>query len=373
MKISILQENFKRALQIVSRIAGKNINLPILNNILIKATEQYITLTTTDLELGVITKIRGKIEEEGEYTVDSKVLSDYVTLLPNKKIDLYKKNKKISIECDNYNTSIKGVDSEDYPLIPKIEKKEAYNINIIDFKNALSQIIFAVSLSETKIELSGVLFNFEKDELTMAATDSYRLAEKTLTVKNKNNKDRKVIIPSKTLQEVVRIISLVNEKEVDSSSIDLYVNENQIMFSFGDTELISRLIEGQYPDYKQIIPAKYETRVRIERDELIRAIKTSSIFSRAGVNDINLDFPQGKNKTIISSISNLSGENIVELDSEVIGSDNGIVVNYKYLLDGINNIHSSSVVLEIINGNTPCILKPGNDDSYLYVVMPIKQ
>lgn len=373
MKISILQENFKKALQIVSRIAGKNVNLPILNNILIKASDKNITLTTTDLELGVISKVRGKIEKDGSFTVDSKLLSDYVTLLPNKKIDIEQNKKLINIQSDNYKTSIKGINAEDFPLIPKVSKKDSYKIKVADFKKALSQIIFAVSANETRIELSGVLFYFKGSELVVVATDSYRLAEKTIAIQSSNKEEKKVIIPSKTLQEVIRIISIISEEELGSGFIELYLSDNQIMFSIGDTELVSRLIEGQYPDYKQIIPTKHETKVKIEKDEFVRAIKTSSIFSRVGINDINLDFPQGKNKTIISSVSTQSGENIVELDSEVVGVDNGIVVNYKYLLDGINNIQSSSIELEVINSNTPCVLKPENDDSYIYIVMPIKQ
>jgi DNA polymerase III subunit beta len=373
MKISILQENFKKALQIVSRIAGKNINLPILNNILLKTLNGNIVLTTTDLELGVVSKVRGKIDKEGSFTIDSKLLLDYITLLPNRKINIEQIDKKIVIQSDNYKTAIKGTDSEDFPLIPKIEKKNSYKIKISDFKKALSQIIFAVSVNETRVELSGVLFYFKGSKLTLVATDSYRLAEKTIDIQSETNNEKKVIIPSKTLQEVVRILSIVNENELDSGVIELYLSENQIMFSVENTEIVSRLIEGQYPDYEQIIPTKHETKIKIEKDEFIRAIKTSSIFSRIGINDINLDFPGGKNKTIISSTSSQSGENIVELESEVMGIDNGIVVNYKYLLDGINNINSQVVELEVINSNTPCILKPENDDSYIYVVMPIKQ
>lgn len=375
MKISILQENFKKALQIVSRIAGKNVNLPILNNILIKSQNGNIILTTTDLEIGVTSKVRGKIEKEGSYTVDSKLLSDYISLLPNKKIDIELIDKKISIKCDNYKTTIKGMDSEDFPLIPEIDGNNTYKIKIKDFKNALSQIIFAVSTNETRVELSGVLFNFSNNKLILAATDSYRLAEKNVELNGDNSttEDKKVIIPSKTLQEVIRIISVVNDGELESGFVELCVGENQVLFSVAETKIVSKIIEGQYPDYQQIIPTKHETSIIIEKAELVRAIKTSSIFSRTGINDVNLDFPKGKNKTIISSISSQSGENIVELDSEVVGIDNSIVVNYKYLLDGINNIHSDNVELKLVNSNTPCILKPENDDSYIYIVMPIKQ
>lgn len=374
MKISILQENFKKALQIVSRIAGKNINLPILNNILIEVDDKKIELISTDLELGVVSKVRGKIEKKGRYTVDSKLISDYILLLPNKKIDIKLENKNFLIECDNYKTSIKGESAEDFPLIPEVSEENYYEINISDFKKALSQTIFAVAGSETRIELSGVLFDFSENNLILAATDSYRLAEKSIEIKNKNNQSKKVIIPAKTLQEVNRIITLIDNEEFTESIIGVCLTDNQVLFTLGDTKLVSKLIEGQYPDYKQIIPSKQETSIVIEKNELIRAIKTSSIFSRAGVNDINLDFPSGKNKVIVSSTSSHSGDNIAELEAQVRGIDNSIVVNYKYLLEGINNIPGDNILMDIINGNTPCVLRPEKqEDKYLYIVMPIKQ
>lgn len=374
MKISILQENFKKALQIVGRIAGKNINLPILNNILIEATDKKIELISTDLELGVVSKVRGKIEKKGRYTVDSKLISDYISLLPNKKIDIKLENKNFLIECDNYKTSIKGEDAEDFPLIPEVSEENYYEINISDFKKALSQTIFAVAGNETRIELSGVLFHFIGDKLILAATDSYRLAEKSIEIKNKNKQDKKVIIPAKTLQEVNRIITLIDNEEFTDSFIEVCLTDNQVLFILGDTKLVSKLIEGQYPDYEQIIPNKQETLITIEKNELVRAIKTSSIFSRAGVNDINLDFPVGKNKVIVSSTSSHSGDNIAELEAQVRGIDNSIVVNYKFLLEGINNIPGENILIDIVNGNTPCVLRPEKkEDKYLYIVMPIKQ
>jgi len=145
------------------------------------------------------------------------------------------------------------------------------------------------------------------------------------------------------------------------------------LFSFGNVELISRLIEGQYPDYKQIIPSNHETSALLSKDELVRAIKAAAIFSKSGVNDINLDFPEGKNKIVVSSTSSQVGENITNLEAMVNGKDNGVVVNYRYLLDGVNNIHEDNIRIEVINGNTPCVISGEKEKKYLYIVMPIKQ
>ncbi len=377
MKISTLQENLKVGIFIVSHIAGKNANLPILNNILIKTEEGVINLIATDLEMGIITKIRGKIEVEGEYTVNAKVLLDYVSLLPNQKVSLKKNDNSLMIQTNNYKTLIKGQESDDYPLIPIIDKNIYFKAKLKEFKNALSQVIFSVSTSENRIELSGVLFTFKGDDLILASTDSFRLSEKKIKIDTnlKTEEDIKIIVPAKTLQEVVRIISTVKDGDVNNNKTEIifYVSENQILFKIGETELISKLIEGQYPDYTQIIPKETKTKTVVSKKEFVRAIKAASIFSKTGINDVNLDLPKNKNQLIISSTSSVTGENITNLDATVEGEDNGLVVNFKFLLDGLNNINSENITLEIVDNKTPCILRSGDDDGFLYVIMPIKQ
>ena len=374
MKISTLQENLKNGLFIVSHIAGKNVNLPILNNVMIKSTQGDIELITTDLEIGIVSKVRGKIEKEGEFTIEAKILSDYISLLPNQKIDLEINKNNALIKCENYNTVIKGEGAEEYPLVPKVEKEIYFKTNINDFKKALSQVIFAVSVGETKMELSGVFFSFNKEKLIMAATDSYRLAERIINIETNTKEEKSVIIPAKALQEVIRIISaLKNEDLNENKDIVFYLSDNQILFTIGSTEIVSRLIEGQYPDYKQLIPVNHKTKAKIDRTELLRAVKAAALFSKIGINDINLDFPENKNKVIVSSASSQTGENIAELDAETNGKDNGIVVNYRYVLDGINNIDSEKIIIEVVDGNTPCVLKGENNGNYSYIIMPIKQ
>ncbi len=378
MKISSLQENLKQGLSVVSHIAGKNINLPILNNIMIDARDGNIKLIATNLEIGVVSVVRGKVEKEGSFTVDSKTITDYVALLPNKKINIEQKENNLTVEADNYKTKIIGQSAEEFPLIPEVDKETYYSAEINEFRKALSQTAFAVSANESRLELSGVLFDFSNEKLTLAATDSYRLAEKTTSVKTNSSGDenKKIIIPARTLQELIRILSAEQDgigADDGSGEIKFYLSENQILFAAGSTELVSRLIEGQYPDYKQIIPTNPKTTIIINRQELVRAVKASALFSKVGINDINLDFPQGKNKAVVSSASGQTGENITELDANVVGEDNGVVVNYRYLLDGLNNIEGENIKIEIINSNTPCILRAEKGDDYLYIIMPIKQ
>ena len=375
MKIFSLQENLKQGLFIVGHIAGKNVNLPILNNIMIKIEGGNIKMLATNLEIGIVTMVRGKIEKEGAYTVDAKIISECINLLPNKKVGLELKDGVLAVDSDNYKVKIRGQSAEEFPLIPEVDKKNYYSAPIEEFKKAVTQVMFAVSLSESRLELSGVMFNFNGAGLTLAATDSYRLAEKNIKIKTNNSEEKKIIVPAKTLQELIRILSGLQASALaaEDQGIKFYLSENQILFTCGSTELVSRLIEGQYPDYQQIIPTTSKTKAISQRAELIRAVKLASLFSKTGINDINLDFPKGKNQVVVSSVSGQTGENVTSLEAKVSGEDNGIVVNYRYLLDGLNNIDSELVRLEIVDGNTPCLLKSDKETDYLYIIMPIKQ
>lgn len=381
MKIFSLQENLKQGLALVAHVAGKNVNLPILNNVLIKAEDGKIRLLATNLEIGVISSVRGKIEREGSFTVNSKIISDCINLLPNKKTGLEQKDGVLLVDCENYQAKVNGQSAEEFPLIPEVDRRNYFSAQAEDLKSAVAQVIFATAQSETRLELSGVLFVFSGGRLTIAATDSYRLAEKKIQVKANNEEEKKIIVPAKTLQELLRILSVNLDGEVEGGSqeIKFYISDNQILFTYGSTELVSRLIEGQYPDYQQIIPAGGKTKISIDRQELIRAVKMASLFSKTGINDVNLDFPQGKNQVVVSSVSGQTGENINSLEAKVTGEDNSMVVNYRYLLEGLSNIESETVKIEVIDSNTPCLIRPdlpaqaGQNDGYLYIIMPIKQ
>jgi len=375
MKIFSLQENLKQGLALVGHVAGKNINLPILNNILLKAEQGKIRLVATNLEIGITSVVRGKIEVEGAFTANSKIISDCVNLLPNKKIGLEQRGDDLLVDGENYQAKIKGQSAEEFPLIPEVDRKNYFSVPAEAVKKAISQVIFATAISETRLELSGVLFIFAGNNLTIAATDSYRLAEKKIQIKSTSEEEKKIIIPAKTLQELLRVLSvdLGDEVEGGGQELRLYLSSNQILFTYGSAELVSRLIEGQYPDYQQIIPTSSKTKITIDRQELIRAVKLASLFSKTGINDVNLDFPVGKNQVVVSSVSGQTGENITNLAAKVTGDDNSIVVNYRYLLEGLSSIESEAIKIEVIDSNTPCLVRPEQDQDYLYIIMPIKQ
>lgn len=376
LKILGQQENLKQGMLLVGHVSGKNVNLPILNNVLIKAEQGNIKFIATNLEIGIIASVRGKIERTGAFTVNSKVISDCVNLLPGKTVCLEQKENELLVDCENYHAKIKGQSAEEFPLIPDVDRKKYYSAGAEEVKKAISQVIFAASSSETRIELSGALFIFSGTDLIITATDSYRLAEKKIKIQSNEEEYKKIIVPAKTLGELLRILSVNPDggmAEEKNAEIRFYVSENQILFACGAAELVSRLIEGQYPDYQQIIPSSGKTKSFVDRQELVRAIKMASLFSKSGVNDVNLDFPAGKNQIVASAISGQTGENITTLEARVSGQDNSIVVNYRYLLEGLNSIEKETVQIEITDSNTPCVIRPENDTNYLYIVMPIKQ
>lgn len=382
MKFSCTQENLNQVLNVVSHIAVKNANLPILSNILLKAENKNLMISATNLEIGVSTNVRGKIEVDGDFSVDARLFASYISLLPKDRVDVELIGDELKIICQKQKTKIKGQGTADFPLIPKIEKEKPYIVSSNKLKEAIYSVFFAASNSEIRPEISGVYLGFLKDKLILTATDSYRLAEcKIDYIENSKAKqpgdylDLKVIIPVKTLQEVSRILgTLRDEVSVENTdNIEIYLDESQIMFVYNGIELVSRLIEGQYPEYEQIIPASQQSKIKINTVNLIKAVKTSSLFAKSGVFDIKLDFKSNQNELLVVASSSQTGENISNLEMEKFGSGEEIVLNYKYLLDGLQNIGSDQVFFEISDTNTPCVIKPEGKIDYLYLIMPIRQ
>lgn len=382
MKLFCTQENLNRGLLISSHIASKNANLPILNNVLFKAEKGIINILATNLEIGIKCLVRGRVEKDGAITLPAKLFSDYIASLPNEKINIEIIDQNLEIKCKNFETKIRGASATEFPLIPGISKAAIYDLDVGQFREAMNQVIFAVANNEIRPEISGVLLNFDgqKKKLTVAATDSYRLAEKNLNLINgENDITREAIVPAKTMQEVLRILSVFRDVEDPelSNILKIHLAENQILFSLSNVDLISRIVEGQYPDYKQIIPTNWKTKISFNRNELIGIIKTASLFAKPGIFDITLIFNPGKNKvgeTTLSSSNAQFGENKVKLDTEIEGEENEITLNYRYLLDGLNVMATDEVFLEIISPDNPCILRPkAESPDYLYIIMPIKK
>ncbi|MCK4744900.1 DNA polymerase III subunit beta, partial [Candidatus Parcubacteria bacterium] len=274
---------------------------------------------------------------------------------------------------------------EEFPIIPKIKKDIGYIVNINNLKNAIAQVIFAAAISSPRPEINGLVFNFDSQnsELTIAATDSYRLAEKIIKLQPtaKEGADRKIIIHNKTLHELLRILNNLKNIKNEGEKVKIYLSDdNQILFAFSDDEIgvgdsiefFSRLIEGDYPEYKEIIPKDYNTKVIVNKQDLIKIIKSNSLFTQSGTNSIKMEFSVKDNQLSVFSTNAQAGENFSNLPIKIEGDKNEITLNYRYLLDGLQHIEGDDVILEIIDKNTPCLLKPIDQKDYIYIIMPIK-
>ncbi len=379
MKFSCTKENLQQALSLVSHIAVKDVNLPILSNILIQAKGGIITFRSTNLEMGVTFQLRGKVEEDGEYTVPARVLHDYVALLPNDQVDFVLDNSELKVSCGSRKTKIKGEPASDFPIIPEVEKQTQYTIPTTELLRGLQQVTFAAAMSESRPEISGTLFWFSLEEkgLIMTATDSYRLAERKIPLMDEIKEEKKIIVPVKTLQELQRTLSVM-VKEEGGDTVSLALNDNQILFNFGSLEITSRIIEGQYPDYQSIIPTQHKTQVVVMVDDFLKAVKAASLFSQAGVNDVLLQVATGGQVTVSAGNAQV-GESTTTLETSVDGPDQEVVLNYRYVVDGIQAIDATEVVINLVDSNNPVLLQPpvaaepDQPRNYQYVVMPIKQ
>lgn len=366
MKLTCIQENLSKSLAIVSRGIGKSPSLPVLANILLSTEKGRLKLQATDLEIGVTYFLGGKIEKEGKITIPAQLFLNYISNLPPTKINLEAKDKTLHISCENFEADIKGISAEEFPLIPKIEKEAVSILSAQDLKEALSKVSFAAALEEARPEISGVYMNISQN-LRLAATDSFRLTEKIIKIKQPAKESIEVIVPSRTIQELTRIIS------EEAKEVSILVSENQIAFRLDDCELVSRLVEGKYPDYKQIIPKEYTCQAILDTADFQSSIRTASLFSKTGVFDIKMEFKPKQNEVIVTSESGQVGSNVAKLKGKVKGKAEKVTFNYRYLLDGLDHITSSQVLLGATGDATPAAIKPIDEKDYTYIVMPIKQ
>lgn len=380
MKFSCTQENLIQGLAAVSHIATKNVNLPILNNVLIKVEDKSIQLATTNLEIAVTVQVRGKVDEPGECTLPSRLLADYVGLLTGDRVDLAADGEAATVSSGSSRTKIKGLPSSEFPLIPKVSRDSSFRVLVGDFRRAVSRVIFAVSPNESRPEISGVLLRFSPDgpngTLIFAATDSYRLAEARVALHEggKPAGERSVIVPARTLAEVQRILSSQKDGPDSPATLEISLSDSQILFVYDAVEVVSRTIEGNYPEYRAVIPDKARTFAVLSRDQLVKAVKAAALFSRTGLYDVHFTYEPSAGTLKLSATDSQVGEQEAVLTpTEIKGDQNTITLNYRYLLDGLNAMDLSEVKLQVIDANAPCLITPQTATAdYLYLVMPIK-
>ncbi len=372
MKIEILKENLKTGLNIVERIVGKNLSLPILDNVFINTDESFLNLISTNLETTIKFWVLAKIIREGNMVVPVKLLSSYVSSLPNEKIIIEQKDQALYIECKNLKTQVQGQNPEDFPIIPKFENTDFLEVDNRKFCQGLSSVVDFTATSQSRPEISGIYFSFFKNNIKVVATDSFRLAEKNIVLEKPIEKDYAFILPQKPARE---IMSILDDKE---GILKIYFSGNQVLFELPmhevkhpQIQVISRLIDGEYPNYQDIIPNNFKTTVSLEKDEFLNQIKTASLFSNK-TNEVKISARPEKEQIEIFAQSSEVGQSKSSLPAKIGGEAIDVSFNYKYLVDGLLKIKSSEVVFSISKEEGPCILRPVGDASYTYVVMPIK-
>lgn len=369
MKLLLFKENLKSGLAVAEKAVADNAHLPILKNVLLKTVDNKIQLVTTDLELAITKLISGKIIEEGSLTIPFQTFYNIVNNTTHDRINLERINNNFIFKTDNYEAKIQGMIEDEFPIIPKLENLDQYmEIDPVIFKEAIGKVISAAQISEIRPEISGILFDFQLTTLKLVATDSFRLAEKTLNSSQFNHnfaKGFKVIVPLKTVQELTRIFP-------NDQNIKIHLDNNQILFRNNDIELISRLIDGTYPDYEAIIPKEIETEVVVNRDHFINSIKLVNNFS-GRTNDIRLAVRDDQKVLDVYSVNQFLGENSYLIPAKVNGVGfQDVAFNWRYLLDGLRVIGEENLVFGASGNARPAVVKPVEDKSYFYILMPIR-
>lgn len=372
MKFSCLQENLAKGLSIVSRAVAARSTLPVLSNILLATENGRLRLSATNLELSVTCWIGAKIEDEGAITLPAKTLVDLVNTLPPDtiQISLAARTQTVSLQCGRIKASIKGIDAQEFPPIPLADIDRALQLNVDDLREMISTVIFAAATEDSRPILTGVFAHIQRDQVTLAASDGYRVAERTANLSSPAPEPITAIIPARALAELARVISAD-----DPVYMDLPPGRNQVIFHHGNVELVSQLIEGTFPAYQNIIPKAYKTRAVVSTDEFRKACKSSDIIAREAAHTTRLKIKPGEELTpghvTISATAAETGDNVADLDASIEGDAVEIAFNVKYLVDVLSVINTPNVALETSTATSPGVIRPVGRDDYVYVVMPM--
>jgi DNA polymerase-3 subunit beta len=373
MKVNVLQENLVRGLSIVSRAVSPRSTLPVLSNVLIASDEGRLRLSATNLELGITCWIGAKIEEEGSTTVPARTFSDLVGTLPQEQVslNLNASTQTLNVRCGASNTDIKCIDAQEFPPLPIPDMEGAILLNVADFKDMISQVAFAASTDEARPVLMGVLVMVEKDTITMASADGFRLSVRKGTLSQPATLPFTAIIPARALTELARVTSDGNEM----ISMVIPKGRGQVVFRMKEVEVVSQLIDGTFPDFQQIIPRAYKSRTILSTPALLKACKQAEIFAREGSNVARFNIKSSgelePGSVEISAQSEETGSNETVVAATIDGVGLLIAFNVKYLREVLEVVKSPNVAIETSAPNAPGVVRPVGDDNFLHVIMPM--
>ncbi|HEX8227383.1 MAG TPA: DNA polymerase III subunit beta [Candidatus Saccharimonadales bacterium] len=369
MKLQVTQENLNKALGIVARVASARGTLPILANVLIKTVENRLSISATNLDIAITQHIGAKVAEEGSITVPARLMQDFINSLPAGVIELRLEEHKLHITTDKYQSVVNGVVADDFPVMPAIqgrdagnESSRAWSINASILKKGLQQVIMAASSDESRPVLTGILLQTTEGHLFAASTDSYRLAEKDLGT---NGEDVRLLIPATAIQDLLRILGDYDE------AVQVTHDDQQILFQANDVDLVARLIDGKYPDYRKLIPSEFAVEARVKRADLVNVTKVSSLFARESAGSVTINVDADKNELSIRSVASQLGENTAAAAGTIKGTGS-ITLNSRYLLDALHAFGGEEVSFCFNGKLEPTLLRDPNSDNYAHIIMPLK-
>ena len=371
MKLSCLQENLSKGLGIVGRAVATRTTLPITQNILIATDQSRLKLAATNLEMAICCWVGAKVEEEGAITVPARLVTEFISSLPNDKVDMTLTRNTLQLKCARFEARINGLDAEDFPPIPKVGDGIVTKIEAEALRQGVSQAAFAAATEESRPVLTGVQTEFDGDKLTLAAADGFRLAVHNASLMSSVSDKTAVIVPARALNELSRFLT----DQEEPVEITLNQQKSQVLFRLKNIEMVSQLIQGTFPNYSQLIPQSYVTRAVVNVAEFLRAIRMASVFARDGSGIVRLVITPGAEltpgKVNISARAEEIGDNVGEIDATVDGEPAKVAFNAKYLSDVLSVLKQSQVALETTTSSSPGVFRPVGVDNYVHVVMPM--
>ena len=370
MKLSCIQSNLRKGLATVSKAVATRSTIPETQNVLIATDNGRLRLTATNLEIAITTWIGAQIEEEGSVTIPARMLSDFINSLPDKKVDIETVANPIGlkIHCANFDAQMNGIDPENYPPIPNISDGPKISISSSDFKSSLSRVRFAVATDESRPALTGVKVDIKGNEFTLASADGFRLAIETGSCESSVEEDVSVIVPGRTMNEIFSLLG------TDSGMLDMTVTEqkSQALFKFGDVEVVTQLIQGNFPDYERLIPGEKGTICRVNREEILQGTNAASVFARDGSGIIRMvsdDTDEGSIR-IMSQAEEL-GSNESRVNASIEGEETRIAFNSKFLNEILSVLDGDEVEIETMSPSSPGVFRSAANSGYLHIIMPM--
>jgi DNA polymerase III subunit beta len=373
MKVSCLQENLSKGLSVVGRAVSPRSTLPVLGNVLLATDNGRLKLSATNLEVGINCWIGAKVEQEGATTVPARTFIDLVNALPPERVDmeLVERTQTLNLHAGRSEANIKGIDAQEFPLVPVPEGEGGILVEPDVLRAAIAQVALAAATDESRPILTGVLTKFEDAQLTLAAADGFRLSVRTIDLPRAVPDPFSIIIPSRALTELGR----VSGEQEDPVTITVTPTRNQVIFQLTDIVLVSQLIDGNFPDYRQIIPKDRTTHAVVDTAGFLKACKTALIFARDAAHIARLHIKPASElapgSMIVSATSAETGDDVSELDASIEGEEVEVAFNVRYLIEVLSVVGTPQVGLDTTTSSSPGVIRPIGDADFTHVIMPM--